>query len=314
MLWKSFISARSCDLKATPCEPLKTHFPHPRTRDKVFVMMDACHMLKLTRNILEVSLAAQALSNSVAVALRTLQDLKEYAVFQDCEATAEFIEITDRLFDILNSRNPRARGLLSVLGFVINIDTLMAMIPVLLEGQRYVLTYRFSQDHLELLFNSIRASGFVVRRTLKKLSCDVCRASLLMDAESASKDQSYHLLTLKNNGGLVIPSAGTVKVVRAAEWVFRQAVADSRRSQPIKLLEVLYMVRKRIGGEDVFLLGEHITDTRYGIDSHHHTLLTLVVSLFFKLRLHHIAKMSTLSLQKDSVRQKLTKTVLLKGQ
>ncbi|XP_073729978.1 uncharacterized protein [Misgurnus anguillicaudatus] len=297
----------------------------------------------------------------------------------------------------------------------------MAMIPMLLEGQRYVLTYRFSQDHLEHLFNSIRASGgwnnnpnasqfkyifrklmarcgvvkpsskgnvtaqddteslpadqsavqcyridtstnlsavemssaegedlpspfadipalvqdhsylpkkfdglvenvlvyisgFVVRRTLKKLSCDVCRASLLMDAESASKDQSYHLLTLKNNGGLVIPSAGTVKVVRAAEWVVRQAVADSRRSQPIKLLEVLYMVRKRIGGEDVFLLGEHITDTRYGIDSHHHTLLTLVVSLFFKLRLHHIAKMSTLSLQKDSVRQKLTKTVLFKGQ
>ncbi|XP_062422236.1 uncharacterized protein LOC119220563 isoform X1 [Pungitius pungitius] len=84
-------------------------------------------------------------------------------------------------------------------------------------------------------------SEFVVRRTLKKLSCDVCRASLLMDAESASKDQSYHLLTLKNNGGLVIPSAGTVKVVRAAEWVVRQAVADSRRSQPIKLLEVLYM-------------------------------------------------------------------------
>ena len=45
------------------------------------------------------------------------------------------------------------------MGFVINIDTLMSMVPVLLEGQRYVLTYRFSQDHLELLFNSIRASG-----------------------------------------------------------------------------------------------------------------------------------------------------------
>ncbi|XDV45352.1 hypothetical protein PO909_013466 [Leuciscus waleckii] len=137
----SMCTQLGCDLKATPCEPLKTHFPHPRTRDKVFVMMDACHMLKLTRNMLEayspilsvtgtinwkyivhlndvqnksglhaanrvtdkhvyfgnqkmkVSLAAQALSNSVAVALRTLRDLKEYAVFQDCEATAEFIEM-----------------------------------------------------------------------------------------------------------------------------------------------------------------------------------------------------------------------------
>lgn len=45
------------------------------------------------------------------------------------------------------------------MGFVINIDTLLSMIPVLLEGQQYVLTYRFSQDHLELLFISIRAAG-----------------------------------------------------------------------------------------------------------------------------------------------------------
>ena len=47
------------------------------------------------------------------------------------------------------------------MGFVINIDTLMRMIPQLLEEQQYVLTYRFSQDHLELLFNSIRASGLI---------------------------------------------------------------------------------------------------------------------------------------------------------
>ncbi|KAM3605598.1 uncharacterized protein V6R79_001603 [Siganus canaliculatus] len=435
----SMCTQLGCDLKATPCEPLKTHFPHPKTCEKVFVMMDACHMLKLTRNMLEayspirsitgsiswkyivhlndvqkksglyaankvndkhvhftnqkmkVSLAAQTLSNSVAVALRTLRDLKE----------PEF---------------------LSVLGFVINIDTLMTMIPGLLERQRYVLTYRFSQDHLELLFNSIRASGgwnnnpnasqfkyifrklmarcgvvkpsskgnvtpqddteslpagamsstaqtysvdistnlsavdmssaegedlpspladiaalvhdhsylpkhfdglvdnilvyisgFVVRLTIKKLSCDICRASLVTDAESARKDQSYHLLTMKNNGGLVIPSQGTVKVVRAAEWVIRQASTDSRRSHPIRLLEVLYMVRKKIGPEDVFLLGEHINNTSYGIDNHHHTLLTLVVSVFFKLRLHHIAKMTTLSLQSHNKRQTFNKIVLFKG-
>ncbi|KAL0966330.1 hypothetical protein UPYG_G00293970 [Umbra pygmaea] len=48
---------------------------------------------------------------------------------------------------------------LSVTGFVINIDSFTMMIPELLEGQRYVCTYRLSQDHLELFFNSIRASG-----------------------------------------------------------------------------------------------------------------------------------------------------------
>ena len=89
-------------------------------------------------------------------------------------------------------------------------------------------------------------SGFVVQGALKKLSCDVCRASLGTDAASAIEDQSYHLLFLKTNGGLVIPSEGTVRVVRAAEWVIRQASSSFIRSQPIKLLEVMYIVRMRI--------------------------------------------------------------------
>lgn len=40
----------------------------------------------------KVSLAAQTLSNSVAVALRTLQDMG-YAEFRDSEATSEFIQV-----------------------------------------------------------------------------------------------------------------------------------------------------------------------------------------------------------------------------
>lgn len=103
-------------------------------------MMDACHMLKLVRNMLQayspitstsgqinwsyiirlndvqrkdglhaankvtdkhvnfdsqkmkVSLVAQTLSRSVAVALRALRDLG-YSQFQHCEATADFIEV-----------------------------------------------------------------------------------------------------------------------------------------------------------------------------------------------------------------------------
>ncbi|CAL8358133.1 unnamed protein product [Boreogadus saida] len=55
------------------------------------------------------------------------------------------------------------------------------------------------------------------RAESEKLSCDVCHASLVTDAASAIKDQSYHLLFLRNNGGQVIPSEGTVRVVRAAD-------------------------------------------------------------------------------------------------
>lgn len=43
---------------------------------------------------------------------------------------------------------------------VTNINTLKPMIPELLQVQQYICKYRFSQDHLELLFRSIRASGW----------------------------------------------------------------------------------------------------------------------------------------------------------
>ncbi|XP_061598082.1 uncharacterized protein LOC133461251 [Cololabis saira] len=272
------------------------------------------------------------------------------------------------------------------------------MIPDLLHVQRYVCTYRFSQDHLELLFNSVRASGgwnnnptagqfqaifrrlmvrcgvspnssgnvaaqdetvslsaldnysalaaeeelptpfanmsavvgdhsylptrfgslvdnalvyisgFVVRQVLKKLSCEVCRASLVAAAVPSSFDQSYHLLMLKNNGGLMIPSEGTVKVVRAAERAIRQ-----NSGQGVSMSFVNHFVRAEIGSEDVFLLAEHIEETQFGIENHHFMLVSLIVSVFLKLRLHHIAKLTTLELQSASTRKKLCKTVLFQG-
>lgn len=94
----------------------------------------------------------------------------------------------------------------------------------------------------------------------------------------------------------MIPSEGTVRVVRAAAWVIRQT-SSTRRSQPIKMLEVVYIVQKKIGSEDVFVLEEHISETQYGIDSHHHTL----TEYGFKLRLYHIAKMINLSLQSNNM-------------
>ncbi|KAL0962702.1 hypothetical protein UPYG_G00344240 [Umbra pygmaea] len=85
-------------------------------------------------------------------------------------------------------------------------------------------------------------AGFVVRQLLRKLSCDVCRESLVRDAVPSSFDKSYHLLALKNNGGLVIPSQGTMKVLRAAERVIRQAST----MQAPKVSTVTHIVREEI--------------------------------------------------------------------
>lgn len=122
-------------------------------------------------------------------------------------------------------------------------------------------------------------AGFVVRQVLRSLSCDVCRASLVRDAVPSSHDESYHLLVLKNNGGLMIPSEGTVKVVRAAERVIRQG----HLGQDPKVPMVLSVVREEIGTDDVFLLGDHTGDTQFGIDNHHSNLVKLVVSVFLRV-------------------------------
>lgn len=140
-------------------------------------------------------------------------------------------------------------------------------------------------------------SEFVVRRAAKTLACDVCCLSLLTDAASALKDQNYHLLRLKNNGGLVIPSEGTARVIRAAEWSF------ARLSQPISPLKLLYVVRKRIGSEDVLAFGQH------GIEKHHHMLLKVVVSLFYKLRFSPHLAYGTTALDKNTITACFSKSI-----
>ena len=117
---------------------------------KVYVLLDVCHMLKLVRNTLaqggilkddkkdtirwsffkelhdlqenedlhlgnklktaQVNLAAQTLSSSVADALEFCANDLKLTQFQGCDATVRFIRIFDHLFDVLNSRNPIAKG------------------------------------------------------------------------------------------------------------------------------------------------------------------------------------------------------------
>lgn len=137
-----------------------TSFEHPtEPSKKVFVMLDACHMIKLIRNCLgsvshlidlegsnvkwcyiealealqrkeglhlgnkltrvhllwekqkmKVRLAVQTLSSSVADALDFCESTLKLPQFRGAHATAKFIRIFDRLFDLLNSRNPLARS------------------------------------------------------------------------------------------------------------------------------------------------------------------------------------------------------------
>ena len=231
---------------------IRSSFAHPSDDTlKVFVLFDACHLLKNLRGALyayqevtepsigtakwvdivrlenlqnteglraankltskhihfqkqkmNVKLAAQTLSNSVAKALQYAQLIKCKG-FDDCQGTVQLISLIDKMFDVFNSRTPAAKGFkgplslgnlesvssfllearavllnlrdmtgkklcegkrkICVLGFVFNIDSLLQLASELIVGpsapMRYLLTYKFSQDHLELLFSAIRRYG-----------------------------------------------------------------------------------------------------------------------------------------------------------
>ena len=154
------------------------------------------------KNIMKVRLAAQVISSSVADSLKFCQS-QNFEGFENCDATIEFLQRFDRLFDILNSKNPLAKNYKAPLkvnnmnqwmpflnetreyitqlknadglpmtstrrktafiGFLMAIDSVTALFNrLVLQPQpslKYLLTYKLSQDFLELFFGCIRAKG-----------------------------------------------------------------------------------------------------------------------------------------------------------
>ena len=70
--------------------------------------------IEWTRHKMNVSLAAQTLSSSVAAAIDFLRKESQMENFAGSEATTDFIRKVDLAFDLLNSRNPLAKGTWSI--------------------------------------------------------------------------------------------------------------------------------------------------------------------------------------------------------
>jgi len=151
---------------------------------------------------MKVKLAAQTLSSSVADALQFCDKELNIGTFKNTSATIKFIRIVDRLFDILNSRNPLAHGFKAplrkqneytwrpflleaitylkglklgngqlvgkslcktgIISFIASAMSAMLLFDTYVKQQqklKYLLTYKYSQDHLELFFAVIRSRG-----------------------------------------------------------------------------------------------------------------------------------------------------------
>ena len=156
--------------------------------------------IEFKKKIMNVKLAAQIFSDSIADALEFLSN-NNIPGFEDSAATIKFIRTTNRIFDILNSRSRFSKGykkplsneneaelspILSAdiayikslsnpkdgksmitsnrktgfIGFIINIESIQQIYQRISNyDMNYLLTYKLSQDHLEMFFGKIRRQG-----------------------------------------------------------------------------------------------------------------------------------------------------------
>ncbi|KAG1672898.1 DNA transposase THAP9 [Nymphon striatum] len=164
--------------------------------------LKAAH-IKWHQQKMKVSLAAQVFSASVADAIEYCTNVLKLKQFEGSAATVKFIRLFDHLFDILNSRNPCAKGYKAALrvnnkvvwgpfldeafqyvlhlkdptgqamhttrrktgfiGFLAAIESTKGIFYDLVEQDqaplKFMLTYKLSQDHIELFFGAVRAAG-----------------------------------------------------------------------------------------------------------------------------------------------------------
>lgn len=288
-------------------------FPNPHNpANRIFVLLDACHMLKLVRNCIaewgtlydgdggriswdyvvnlaklqsqeglrlgnklknahinwqqqkmKVALAAQTISSSVADAIDYCNKELKISEFKDSEATVAFLKNFDRIFDILNSRNPFGKGYKAplkmsnqhlwqpfladmknyisnlkdssgryvlqsrrktgFLGFLICIASTESLFESLVSSQlvKYLLMYKFSQDHLELFFCAVRgAGGFnnnptclqftaAYKRLLLKLGIRISAGNCQQRDETSILDLMDHHRML--NDGVTLTDANLIR-------------------------------------------------------------------------------------------------------
>ncbi|XP_050399434.1 uncharacterized protein LOC130010914 [Patella vulgata] len=178
---------------------------------------------------------------------------------------------------------------------------------------RNLLDHSYSKNQLSLVTLNIIVyiSGWIIRKLSTQLSCQICKDSLT--GYPSDNCGVFHLLKNKQNGGLLTPSQSLVYVVMSAEKHLRRMTDVCRVNSSLNLLRLQTCVLTDCLAVDLFD-SNHGYETHEGVENHNLSLIRSVVSVFFKLRQHHIVKLHNLHKQFDNCRHTLTKSILFKGQ
>ena len=155
-------------------------------------------------------------------------------------------------------------------------------------------------------------SGFVVFSLEKNLHCMQCSEAL-----SSSDNAAHEFIVMKDRGKLKRPSKTTSFLCLEAEKCFQRLLTATQGMLPQGggvAEAVSTSVLMNIEGKELFpQLHEHQFDTTVG-ENHVLKLIKKVVSKYTQIRLFHMGKKMTQSVNLVKVRNQLTKTYQFLGQ
>uniref|UniRef100_A0A8C5BZB7 THAP-type domain-containing protein n=1 Tax=Gadus morhua TaxID=8049 RepID=A0A8C5BZB7_GADMO len=158
-------------------------------------------------------------------------------------------------------------------------------------------------DYKDAAINYI--ADFVVQKLKEKHTCMPC-------ADALTSATVHPFILLKNRGGLSKPSAGVVAVCRESERCFQGILRTTSGKLPqcnVITSAIVTQVLEYSAGKTLFpQLHNHMFETTVD-DNHVHILVKMASSLYCKLRMNHLAKRATESLNKDSVGHKFKKLI-----
>lgn len=172
-------------------------------------------------------------------------------------------------------------------------------------------------------------SGYIVRSLKGSVVCSSCSEAMLSTCcshndhayflKDAPSDSPELLLTLKNRGGLVMPSEGVYKLVKRCENIFKQTVVyDSSMVGKTNIKQFLVALFFRSVNEDrPAVYFSHSCPIEPGLLSHSQQLCKMIVSKFFDIRLKHFCKVynrQKVMKGAGSDRQRLSRLVIFKHQ
>lgn len=148
-------------------------------------------------------------------------------------------------------------------------------------------------------------SGFVERRLKSQIKCSVC-----LDCLENDQTVSCDLIKIKNLGGLIDPQKNIFEVCNIVEQLIRLYNCHEKNFyQKIRLKCFRALESKHVFEN----MTNHILEQTV-IDNHKMLVISAIIDMYCKVRLHHIGKVMSEDLKKKRVRNKNLKLTHFAGQ